>query len=598
MKNKGITMNKHSSQKSHKSGRGFSELNIEHEDAHPDFNSTEEFLSLAEVDAADLGNQEEKELGVLGFAIAPGGLYEGIALQIGGSLEDVVVLPQNIVTSGGAALHGFLVHHGIEHHFGEKKERAILDWMKREANGKRVSVITQQGLNLVEHEGKKIKVYAWEGKAYQFENEKCSQYFLLTNSATEKMPKSGNSKTWKDEVISIAKDNPRLLAALSTTLSAATRRAFGKDGFIFGMTAPSSFGKTSIQEACSSMIQKPRVETWDGTALGNREYPEQCPDQPCCIDDVQQANFDDLAGVILGIGHDSKYSISKNANNSNKHPPIHTTGIFSSEDSLREMAGRKFKPGMAARYFEVGAAKKKYGMFDHSSGRKGTKVQIGKQIADELNLATSLNYGTVWPEWLQLLEANWETLCTWHAEHFSMVRNRILESSKVTVPDAISGRLLDSIAFAAFMGNAATELGFWSISKGKINRAFGLLFREYIEQRAPLRHALGADAVKHLAQYIRNHQSRFVPLEQYSEKGGNPGYLHRDAAKNTFFVFDPDEFHSLFVTKFGEQIYAALKDQGLLVHEEKRNQILMRIPKSKTKLRERLVSVRSEILQY
>jgi hypothetical protein len=593
MKNQGITMNKHSSQKSPQSCRGFSDLNIEREDAHPDLNSTEEFLCLADVDAADSGNQEEKELEVLGYAISPEGSYEGIALHIGGTEGEVILVPQSVVISGGAALHGILVQHGIEHHFASEKERGILDWMKQAASKKRVTVINRQGISFIEHEGKRITVYAWEGRAYEFENEKCGPSCHLTGAAVAKMPKSGTSEAWRAVVVPIAKDNPRLLAALSTTLSAATRRAFNVDGFIFGMTAPTSRGKTSIQKVCSSMIQKPRVESWDGTDLGNREYPEDCPDQPCCIDDVQQAKFDGLARVIMGIGNDSEYRISKNANRKMQHAPIYTTGIFSSEVTLRKMAKNKFRPGMAARYFEVGLGR--YGMFDHSSGRKGTKPQIGKQIAAELKFATSLNYGTLWPEWLQLLEANWDKVSKWHGENLSELTEKILDNAKVTVSDAISGRLLDSIAFAAFMGCVATELGFWSIRKGRIIKAFALLFREYIELRAPLSHATDEDAVKHIAQYVRDHQGRFAPLSKYSKQATFPGYIQLDSEAGDVFLFDSQMFRDQFVEKFGRKIYAALKDGGFLVHDEGRNTFQKRIPMSNPEVRAHLVVVRAEI---
>lgn len=535
---------------------------------------------------------------VLGYATNPSGEQLGIAAVSGASNATILFSLEEL---SGSKLHAALVKQKVEHCFRGMKEREIAENLKALASGKRVVIINKPGLHFIEKDGASTPIYAWENVAYVF-GQQPPIPVRIAEDAAKTAAKAGTSAAWKAEVLPIAKGNPRLLVALATSLSAPVRRVFGGEGWMLALTGSTSKGKSSIQRVCNSLTGKAKVKPWRGTELGNLKRFETKPDQPCCVDDVHKAKFKDLAQVIMVVGNDGEYEVANSAGERHKHPPVHTTAIVSSEKSLLEMGRSLVEEGMSARYFEVRLGK--YGAFDSSCGYEGDAEAIGKAIAGHLKRATSLNFGTLWPEWLALLEKNWNRVVQLHTEKLlsGKFEESLLRECKKKLPagDTVGGRIVEKLVFAAFMGAVATELGYWNLSKTDVKRAFARLIDEYIENRpAP---AAGAEQmiVDALRDHIRDIRGNIETLSSYGQVRGRSGvvaYFCVDEKEGDCIAFEPRPFRQKFESEFGSRVYRVLHEQGFLVKKDpERNTVQMTVPKSKPRIKPRMFLIRARIM--
>ena len=146
----------------------------------------------------------------------------------------------------------------------------------------------------------------------------------------------------------------------------------------------------------------------------------------------------------------------------------------------------------------------------------------------------------------------------------------------------MTGRLANRLAFGAFSGIAAQKLGLWSLDRESILAAFALVLKEHIERSPAGRNALAQAAVASVRAYVETHRASFPALATANDpnvRSGISGYVAEDRKLGTLYLFIPAVFQRLF-EEFGEDIYAALKAQGLLATQARRhNQFLKRIPR-------------------
>jgi putative DNA primase/helicase len=445
--------------------------------------------------------------------------------------------------------------------------------MREAAAGKTVVVVDLPGYHRITAGGVPLAAYAWAGRVYFLG---CTPDFkvYVTGAAADAIPSEGDWKTGIKAIQPIAKKNPRLLVSLCVSLSAALLRAFGMPSFTLALWAPTSKGKSTFQLVCSAMTGLPKILQWNGTAIGIQEVFADSPDQPRCLDDMHKAaKFEDVAQLVMATGNGSARLISKRASGSNPPRELHSSPIVSTEKALASMVGSTAAAGMFARYFEIGQGL--YGMFDNLCGHPN-----GAALSQHLKSLARAQYGTVWPRWLKLLSSSWPKVEALHKEEFPELRAAILKSASNPELDDITNRVVDNLAFAAFAGVLATELGLWTISARRVSSAFGLLLKEHLD-RTPTGNALAARIVEALAGYIETHGDKFPSMTAANDpdRAGHVGYLIEDDKHGTLYLFIPAIFRTLFIKQFGEEVYEALRAAGYLVcHGSRHNRFTKRVP--------------------
>lgn len=522
---------------------------------------------------------------VLGMARNASGERLGIAVQPRGQPARVHVLDIRLTAPQGTAglidwalkteLDGLL-------DVGTKSLGAA---MRDAAAGKAVVVLDQPGYHRLMVGDVPLAAYAWGGRVY-FLGREPDVKVLVTGVAANPVARQGTWEEWIEAIQPIAKVNPRLLVCLCVSLSAAILRAFGVPSFTLALWAPTTKGKTTCQLVCSAMTGLPKVMQWNGTPIGVQEFFADRPDQPACIDDAHKARKgDDVAQLVMAAGNGSGRLVSKRSSGSEPPREIHSLPIFSTEKQLAAMLGNTAASGMFARSFEIGEGKAEsaHGMFDNLGDHDG-----GASLSKHLKRVVKDQYGTIWPRWLKLLSKRWPKVQRLHSEKMPELRAAILKAALEPSLDPITDRVLDNLSFAAFAGVVATELGLWSIPTRRINSAFGLLLKEHLD-RTPKGNSLAARFVEAVAGYIDTHRHMFPPVSRANDPdlSGHVGYLIEHDEHGPLYAFLPAVFRELFVKKFGDEIYEALRATGNLVcHGSRHNRFTKRVaagPDSKKK---------------
>jgi hypothetical protein len=524
-------------------------------------------------DAGDIPHALRKIVRILGIARNPNGDRLGIAIQSRAQPGRLHVLDIGLTAPQNKS--GF-IDWALKNEFDGLLGVGIKSLgpaTRDAAAGKTVVVVDLPGYHRIMQGDVPLAAYAWGGNVYFLGSTPDFKVFA-TGAGADAIASQGDCVAWMKSIRPVAKANPRLLACLCVSLSAALLRAFGMPSFTLALWAPTTKGKSTFQLVCSAMTGLPKVLQWNGTRIGIQEVFADSPDQPRCLDDMHKAEkFEDIAQLVMAAGNGAARLVSKRSSGSQPPREIHSSPIVSTEKTLASMVGNTAAAGMFARYFEIGQGR--YGMFDDLCGHAN-----GAALSHYLKAAIKDQYGTVWPRWLKLLSSSWPKVESLHNEKLPELRAAILKAAADPELDDITNRVVDNLAFAAFAGLLATELGLWKISARRISSAFGLLLKEHLD-RTPTGNALVARIVEALAGYIETHGDKFPSMSVANDpdRAGHVGYLIEDDKHGTLYLFIPAVFRTLFIKQFGDEVYEALRAAGYLVsHGSRNNRFTKRVP--------------------
>ena len=473
-------------------------------------------------------------------------------------------------------LEAFLINAGLNSLLAKVPLAEIGPAFRELAAGKAVTILDRVGLHNLVIVGVPMSVYVWDGQCHFF-GEKPEHEMLLAEGALVRSEKAGDLASWVAGVSPIAEENPTLLFCLCMTFSAGIRQQLNEPSVTVGLIAPTSQGKTTEQKVCMASVGPPEVAQWDGTEIGIREWLVDRPNQPVCLDDMHRAKFDHVAQTLMTVGNSAMRLISKRAQTSAMPRELQCTLILSSERSVASMANNA-SAGVLARYVEVFGGRE-HGMFSNLVGRES-----GAHLAKDIDALVAEHHGTFWPKWLKVCSKHWERIVRWRGKKIPKLRDAILQAAANPEIDALTGRILDRLAFAAFAGCIATRLKVWPIRQTAIVAAFGLLLKEHVDRSPPSRNALARIALEAVRAYIEANRGKFPSLASASDPNGGTGiagYLADDKKHGRLYLFIPDVFRRLFHADFGEDIYEALRAAGYLATQPGRgNRFTKRIPGS------------------
>ena len=503
---------------------------------------------------------------VLGAAYSVSGIRLGYAIQLRHSKQGPLVCP--IAFTGRhstAAMERWILENALDAILSELRVSEVGATFRNLAGEKKVIVIEQRGHHKIVHGGHTFYATAWDGRI-RYWGPRPAFDVLLVEDALKREARSGTVETWLAAFQECIEKNPRLLVLLCTSLSAALRRLLREPAFTLVLVAPTSTAKSTAQQVGSSLTGPPAVVTWNATNVGVQDWLAARPDQPAFIEDLHKADrFEDVAQIVMNVGNSAGRIRSQRSQGGGQATPIQASLIVSSEKSMASMASQGSAAGMLARCAEIHAGR--HGLFDNLCG-----FSSGGELANHLQRLAAEHFGTMWPQWLKLLSKAWVNIQEWHTERLPKMRDSILENAGNPEPDELTGRLVDRLAFAAFSGCVATELGLWSIRKTIILAAFGQMLREHVDRSPPGRNALANAAIEAVRAYIETHHSKFPPLSAVNDpnkQSGNAGYLAKDRF-GALFLFIPGVFADLF-REFGDEVFVALKGAGYLATQPSRH---------------------------
>lgn len=438
-------------------------------------------------------------------------------------------------------------------------------------------VLPKTGLAKIQINGIPYWVNTWDGRQYAFGPQ--PPVPVATMAAATPPSRTGTLTGWKKAIARHCHKNPHLIVILCHALAAPLRRVFRQVFLVLLLVGPSSTGKTTGQRLAASMYGSPENEVgvlqMSGTEVGIREQLESRNDLPLCFQDIRQSEAADVLFRLIFSAADGANRYTHGAHNR----PLSATPILSNERSIMDLAHRGssgLDEGLFGRCIEL-YANAKYGLFHDIHDAESASA-----FSKEIEAAAYAHHGKAWPAWLSLLSDNWDQVLAWYKAGLPIVRDRIAGSVDSASIGPVDGRMLDALAFSAWVGMVASKLGLLPLAESEIRMAFSEVFSEHIGRRQAGRTPLSEKIIADVRGYIDQHQGRFPSFDRFDTDGsrsGITGYRRQAKDGSEDFLFFPDQFEGLFAAKYGSTVYYHLRRAGFLrVTKGRGNQLQVRVP--------------------
>jgi ABC-type oligopeptide transport system ATPase subunit len=455
--------------------------------------------------------------------------------------------------------------------------RETADLILEHGSKSKTVVLAATGLAKIVIDGKEYWIYVWDGRQFPFGPKPPVPVVALKRPG--RPSRAGNLREWKKAIRRLCRNNPNLIVALCHALAAALRRPFREVFLVLLLIGPSSTGKSTIQRLVAALYGSPENEVgvlqMNGTEIGIRMQLEQRNDQPVCFQDIRQSAAAEALFRLIFSAADGANRYKQGGG----HQPMSGTPLLSNERGMMDLSHRgpdDLDEGLFGRCVEL-YADAEHGMFHDIHGAKSAK-----DFAEAVEEAAYNHHGMVWPEWLQLLSGHWDEVVAWHKARLPTVRNKIVAALDTNHVSPVDARMLDALAFSAWVGMVASELKLLPIPRTEIREAFASVVAEHMGRRRAGSTPLSEKIIAEIRGYIDQHQGRFPPIEHFDKtdsRSGLTGYRRKAKDGTEYFLFFPEKFDELFVSKHGRLVFQVLKRAGFLRSSKGRggNQLQVRI---------------------
>lgn len=504
--------------------------------------------------------------------------------------HEIVKIPiSDMAVNDVKSLAPVFARHGLIEYLDAASVKAISKAMLKQACIRNVAVISGSGVHKVGNENGDCYAYVWNGNPYWFGDAPSVEFVVLPETFPRKV--LGHAADWKITIGHALKGNYYLIVVCVHALSAALRSYFNQPNQTLILVGPSGVGKTTIQGCAQSMIGHPEeVKTMSGTKIGIAETLLANPDAPTFFQDSRQLqSSDDLIGLIFDAADGAA-----RLKNGLGQPRIKSTMILSNERLIEDMSfsgKNKIDEGVYARCLEI-KCDAKFGAF-HDIHEEDSPAEFAKKLAN----GCRKYYGGVWVEWIASLSNNWDFVLEKYQKWLEKVRQMIVDKISSQANARVNNRIIDSMAFSAWVGVVASELNIIPLKKSEVVDAFAHVLDQYLS-----RHALGTGPasnklIAEVKGLLDENKSKFQNIENYDEehaRNGGYGYYSISKKNGKLYLFYPSVFERIFVQKYGSVAYKLLLDAGFLVCDKSRgNQHLVRMPG--TSLRKSFVAIKDVI---
>lgn len=365
---------------------------------------------------------------------------------------------------------------------------------------------------------------------------------------------------------------------------------------IIVLVGPSSKGKNTLQQALQSMIEPAAdIQSASGTTKGIRTHLEQFFDRPAFLDELRQAeDMPGLVSLLFDLGNGASRLTSSADQQSKKSAPLRCGLILSNESMLAEMlSGKKvlLNEGLSARFFEL-VVDDEAGVFQNLPDDFTAKA-----FSELLKNNSAKYYGAFWDAWVLAVSKAYVKVKSWADRKIPELEAELIEGFDIN--DAVTRRMVRSLATAAFAGCVASKLKLIPLTEKPIVVAFRQVLKEHLERQRHRTTSVGEQVINAVRDVIDRERSRFVPLADMhrNDHSGLYGY-RRTTKKESTYLFLPSVFEELIGSRFGTAMAASqLRRAGYLDADVDGNQKQIRVPgiNGKKEVQKRFYAIRDSI---
>lgn len=453
-----------------------------------------------------------------------------------------------------------------------------------------VYVASHDGYHELMLKGQRYGFYVIGQKAYFFTDAPKLRVKVVNENAFEECA-SGDFDSWYEAIGKHLVGNPYALVSVMAALASAFARAFGMVTPILMIVAPSSVGKTTLQQIARSVRERAdKVDDASGTTNGLRLKMECSPDAPVFLQDAHKVeDIPGFMGLLFLVANGGQRLTSTADQKVNAGTALSCGLSLSSEMTFMEMVGNSkmsLPEGFSARCFEM-VLQGPYGAFHKLP--KGVKAH---DFANALKRACSENYGVIWTEWVPAIAERAEKVRAWLPKAIKEAEAELLDGLGVT--DRVTLRLVSGLAVWVVVGKMAVKLKILKFKDQVVTDAVRLVLREHVNRQVHRSTPIGEKVIKIVRDYLDRNPSRFPAIAMFGRTDQNNilGYT-KGSGHDRVYLFLPGVLEDLLGEKFGLQTaLQKLADAGYLLKNGEGSQMQVRVG---DQMRKRFYAIRASI---
>ena len=464
-------------------------------------------------------------------------------------------MPAGLLAGDGKEILSKFLSEGIEINYSKKAKEKLLSYISMNSPSKRFT--------LVERVGWYKNYFVLPGTIYPINNE------LVLKSSTElerQFESSGTLEDWQETIAKYAKNNSKLILALSCAFAAPLLKLVNEESGAIHLVGNSSLGKTTaLQVAASVWGASSFIKQWRITCNALEVVAQNHNDCLLPLDELAQADSKQVSDMVYMLANNQgKKRLKSDVTMKGTHnwsTLIFSTGEIDIATKVQETNKRSFA-GMEVRFVSIPAnCNNGHGIFEDLHGFKN-----GDALSKYLKNVCSKYYGTAIGKYLEGLTKDIESAITQIKQTQQEFKNKYL-------PENTSGqvtRVANRFGLIAAAGELAIKFGILSsLNQGDAQEAISKCFKSWLIARGNTKDLKKKTAITQVKAFLEKYgESRFINISDISSLAkpiDRAGYKQRIEGVFHYYIL-PEVYKNEVCKGLNyKQVSQYLAQKGLLI---------------------------------
>ena len=462
-------------------------------------------------------------------------------------------MPACLLGSDGREIFDKFLSEGIEINSNKKAKQKLLEYISISS--------PQHKLTLVERTGWYKSHFVLPNKIYPSNNE---LILRSSNNIDRQFETSGSLADWQENIAKYAKNNSRLILALSTAFAAPLLHLVNEESGAIHLVGNSSLGKTTALQVASSVWgSNSFIKQWRMTCNALELVAQNHSDCLLPLDELAQADSKSVSDMIYMLANnEGKRRLRSEIILRTQHnwrTLILSTGEIDIATKVQEASKKSFA-GMEVRFVSLPAnCDTGCGIFEDLHGFKN-----GDQLSKYLKDSCSKYYGSAIQKYLEHLTNNLEAITT----QIKQIQQKFKEKY---IPESSSGqiaRVASRFGLIAAAGELAIGFGILPLAQGEAVESIAKCFKTWGNERGNTQDLEQKIAIAQVKSFLEKYgDSKFINIAENSLIKPIERYGYKQKFNGVFHYYVLPEIYKNEVCKGlnHKQVTKYLLEKGLLV---------------------------------
>lgn len=408
-------------------------------------------------------------------------------------------MPAGLLAGDGKEILNKFLSEGIEINYSKKAKEKLLSYISMNSPSRKFT--------LVERVGWYKNHFALPSKIYPINDE---LVLRVNNELERQFETSGSLEDWQEHIAKYAKNNSRLILALSCSFAAPLLKLTNEESGAIHLVGNSSLGKTTaLQVAASVWGSNSFIKQWRVTCNALEVVAQNHNDCLLPLDELAQADSKQVSDMIYMLANNQgKRRLKSDVTMKGTHnwaTLIFSTGEIDIATKVAE-ANKKSFAGMEVRFISIPAnCNGEYGIFEDLH-----EFRNGDQLSKHLKDSCNKYYGTAIDKYLEDLTNDIDSATTQIKQIQQEFKNKYtLENSSGQV-----ARVASRFGLIAAAGELAIKFGILSsLITGEAIEAIAKCFKVWLIERGNSQDLEFKTSIAQVKAFLEKYgESRFINI--------------------------------------------------------------------------------------